>query len=85
MPQYGLPNDTTSTGVISPGPGANTTIIAFATPSATWVVTHNLDAYPSVTVVDSGGTVVVGDVVYNSSMQLTITFAAGFSGTVYLN
>ena len=55
-----------------------------------WVITHNLDKHPSVTVVDSGDTVVTGTVVYNSNTQLTITFEAGgdasaFSGKAYLN
>ena len=59
--------------------------------SDTWVVTHNLGRFPSVTVIDSGDTVVFGTVVYNSSNQLTITFFVGegspsaFSGKAYLN
>ena len=52
---------------------------------STWTITHNLDKYPSVTVVDSGGTKVQGDVTYNSANQLTITFSSSFSGTAYLN
>lgn len=58
--------------------------------SNTWVVTHNLHRFPSVTVVDSGGTIVVGTIVYNSNKQLTITFfsngsALAFQGKAYLN
>ena len=58
--------------------------------SDTWVITHNLNRFPSVTVVDSGGTVVQGTVVYNSNKQLTITFfsatnALAFQGKAYLN
>jgi len=58
--------------------------------SNTWVVTHNLHRFPSVTVVDSGGTIVVGTIVYNSNKQLTITFFSGgsasaFQGKAYLN
>lgn len=58
--------------------------------SNTWVVTHNLHRFPSVTVVDSGGSIVVGTVVYNSNKQLTITFfssgsALAFQGKAYLN
>ena len=30
-------------------------------PSATWVITHNLNCYPSVTVIDSGNSQVEGD------------------------
>jgi hypothetical protein len=53
--------------------------------ASTWTVKHNLDKHPSVTVVDSGGTVVKGDITYNSANQLTITFSSSFSGTAYLN
>jgi hypothetical protein len=58
--------------------------------SNTWVVTHNLNRFPSVTVVDSAGSIVVGTVVYNSNKQLTITFfssgsALAFQGKAYLN
>lgn len=56
-----------------------------STPSDTWVVTHNLGKKPSVTVVDSGDTVVIGTVTYNTLNQLTITFASAFSGKAYLN
>ena len=53
--------------------------------SDTWTITHNLDKYPSVTVVDSAGTVVIGDVQYTDENTLVVTFAAAFSGTAYLN
>ena len=58
--------------------------------SNTWVVTHNLGRFPSVTVVDSADSIVQGTVVYNSNKQLTITFFSGssalaFQGKAYLN
>ena len=58
--------------------------------SNTWVITHNLMRFPSVTVVDSGESIVQGTVVYNSNKQLTITFfqrgvALAFQGKAYLN
>ena len=34
--------------------------------SDTWVINHNLNRFPSVTVIDSGGTIVQGTVVYLS-------------------
>jgi len=60
------------------------------TTSDTWVITHNLNRFPSVTVVDSGDSIVQGTVVYNSNKQLTITFfssgsALAFQGKAYLN
>ena len=61
-----------------------------STASATWTITHNLNKFPSVTVIDSGDSVVQGEILYNSANQLTLTFYAGgvasaFSGKAYLN
>lgn len=53
--------------------------------SNTWVVTHNLNRYPSVTIVDSGGTVFMGDIQYDSTNQLTILLNPAFAGKAYLN
>lgn len=54
-------------------------------PSATWVITHNMNKFPSVTVVDSGENIVEGEVIYNNLNQLTINFSGGFSGKAYIN
>lgn len=54
-------------------------------PSAVWVITHNLEKFPSVTVVDTSNTVLVGQIEYNSLNQLTITFASSTGGKAYLN
>jgi len=53
--------------------------------NSVWSMDHNLNKHPSVTVVDSGGTVVVGQVTYLNTNRLTITFKSGFSGKAYLN
>lgn len=55
------------------------------TPSAIWVITHPLSYYPNITVVDSTGSEVEGDVLYTSSTTLTVTFSGAFSGTAYLS
>jgi hypothetical protein len=52
--------------------------------SSTWTITHDLGGYPSVTVVNSTGTVVVGTVTYLSTSEIQIEFTAPFSGTAYL-
>jgi hypothetical protein len=52
--------------------------------SATWTITHSLGGKPSVTIVDSADTHVFGEVQYNSSTQVTVTFSAAFSGKAYL-
>jgi hypothetical protein len=56
-----------------------------ASASAVWEITHNLGRFPSVSVVDSGGTEVFGEVQYLSSNTLRVVFTAGFAGKAYLN
>ncbi len=54
--------------------------------STMWTVNHNLGVKPGgVTVVDSGDTVVYGNVVYTNLNTLTISFAAAFGGKAYLS
>lgn len=55
-----------------------------ASPSTSWVITHTLGGKPSVTVVDSADTMVIGEVTYNSNTQVTVEFTAAFSGYAYL-
>lgn len=54
-------------------------------PSITWAITHNLNKYPSVTIVDSAGTVVEGDVAYSNTNSVVVTFSSTFSGKAYFN
>lgn len=54
--------------------------------SDTWVVNHNLGAKPGgVAVVDSGETVVYGDVEYNNLDRLTLRFTSPFGGKAYIS
>lgn len=53
--------------------------------AAVWTVQHNLNKKCSVTVVDSANQIVVGEIVYNSDNQVTITFSGSFSGKAYFN
>ena len=55
------------------------------TSSYVWEITHNLNKYPAVTVVDSGGSVVIGEIVYIDENNVRITFASAFSGKAYFN
>lgn len=52
--------------------------------SAEWVITHGLGGYPSVTIVDTSKTHVFGEVQYDSTTQITVSFSAPFSGYAYL-
>ena len=51
----------------------------------TWIIVHNLGKYPSVTVVDTGGNIVIGNVNYVSPNEIIISFSSDFSGKAYLN
>ncbi len=52
--------------------------------SSTWTINHELGGYPSVTVVDSASTVVMGEISYISTSQVQVSFTAPFSGFAYL-
>lgn len=51
----------------------------------TVTVTHNLGKYPSVTVINSAGDQVEGDIFYTNSIQLIVSFANPFSGKIICN
>lgn len=53
--------------------------------SAMWTVNHSLGKFPSVTVVDSSGREVEGDVSHTNVNQTVLTFGAAFAGKAYLN
>ena len=56
-----------------------------ASPSATWVITHNMGYFPAVSIVDSAGELVEGTTVYTSANVVTLSFSAAFSGKAYLS
>lgn len=53
--------------------------------SREWTINHNLNKYPSVSVVDSGNNIVIGEVEYIDENNLRIYFTSEFSGKAYLN
>ena len=53
--------------------------------STNWIVTHNLGFRPSVTIIDLDGDTVNGNIIYNTTNQLTLTFAQPIKGEAYLN
>lgn len=84
------PSGTTTTGTT--GEGTSTFVmpdLAYAhtqgVASATWTVNHNLDFYPNVTVQDSAGTIVEGEITYTTRNQVVLTFSSPFSGKAYLS
>lgn len=50
-----------------------------------WLIVHNLNKYPSVTITDALGNVLSGDVQYIDSNQLKITLQTPYNGWAYLN
>lgn len=81
--QQGEKGDKGDAGVAGPlSPGYTHTQLAAA---SLWSINHALARHPSVTVTDSAGSVVIGQVQYLSVNQLAITFSAAFAGTAYLN
>jgi hypothetical protein len=53
--------------------------------SNSWVVNHNLGFKPNVTVVDSAGNIVEGEIAYTNSNSLTVSFQSAFSGYAYIS
>jgi hypothetical protein len=51
----------------------------------TWEINHPLQKFPSVTIVDSAGSLVEGDVQFISDSKVIVSFTAEFSGKAYLN
>ena len=54
-------------------------------PATTWTITHNLGKFPSITVIDSGNTVVNGEYTYIDNNKIVLEFSAAFAGKAYLN
>ena len=54
-------------------------------PATTWTIQHDLQKFPSITVIDTADTVVIGKYTYIDNNNITLTFSAGFAGKAYLN
>ena len=78
----------TANGVISIAPfgteGYEYTFTQSAAAS-TWTINHNLDRFPSVTTVDSAGSIINGAITYTDSNTITVVFTSATSGKAYLN
>ena len=78
----------TSTGagiVWDDSPQSATFIFTQGVAATTWNITHNLGKFPSITVIDTGNTVVTGEYNYTSNTNVILTFSAAFAGKAYLN
>lgn len=53
--------------------------------SKSWIIEHNMEKYPSVSIVDTAGNLVVGNVEYETNNRIIVSFMSEFSGKAYLN
>ena len=65
--------------------GVPTFVFTQGVPATVWNIQHNLGKFPSITVIDTGDTVVTGEYTYIDNNNVTLTFSAGFAGKAYLN
>lgn len=65
--------------------GDQTVTFTQTAPATTWNIVHRLGKRPSVTIVDTNGNVIDGQVVYNSDIQVTVYFNPAVAGKAYLN
>ena len=65
--------------------GSPTFVFNQGVPAITWNIAHNLGKFPSITVIDTGDTVVQGEYTYVDNNNVTLKFSAAFAGKAYLN
>lgn len=53
--------------------------------SSIWEIQHDLNRFPSVTVVDSAGNEIISEVIYIDNNNIKIVFKASFKGKAFLN
>lgn len=82
---YLIQPDNTLRLIGSTGSGDKTFVFTQAVASDVWKIQHNLNKYPSVSIVDSGNNIVYGDVEYVDINNCVCHFSAPFSGKAYLN
>lgn len=63
----------------------STFVYTQATPAKTWIITHNLEKFPSITVVDSALTRVEGAYKYVDENTVQLEFSSAFTGKAFLN
>lgn len=92
-PTFGIPEKTIKEAISGGGTGSSggnsggdiTYIHTQMTAAKVWVINHNLGKFPSVTVVDSAGSVAVGETEYLDKDNIRLSFSGAFAGHAYLN
>ena len=70
---------------IDPNVGDKTFVYTQPVASDLWEIEHNLNKFPSVSVVNINNVTMYGEVIYIDENNLQIEFSAGFSGKAYMN
>jgi hypothetical protein len=68
-----------------PSPNAATFVFIQASAAQTWTIAHGQNRYPTVTVVDSAGSVLLTSVQYLDANTVAVSFAGATTGRAYLN
>ncbi len=57
-----------------------------AIPSAIWTINHDLGYVPGgISIVDSAGSLVIGEITYITAVTVTVAFQSAFAGKAYLS
>lgn len=79
-------DDKKISGNVQTGAGSDKNFVfTQAAASSLWKIKHNLNKFCSVSIVDSAGNIVVGDVNYIDKGNIEISFSSAFAGKAYLN
>ena len=71
--------------VLSADAEDKTFVFTQGVPAVQWTVQHNLNKFPSVSVVNNNNIVINGEVTYIDKNNVQLDFSAGFAGKAYLN
>lgn len=71
--------------VITVNEAATTFTWTQSIPLSVWTIPHNLNKFPSISVVDNLGNLIYPDVSYVDSNTVQITHGSAFAGLAYLN
>lgn len=71
--------------LIANPPGIHFETFVQSTPETVWVITHSLPFQPAVTIIDSAGTRIETEIVYDSPTQIRSIASAAFAGRAELS
>lgn len=67
------------------GPGGSFFYDRNSIVASSWIIDHNLNKYPHVTLIDDEGNTIEADIFYGSLNQVTVSFAEPQSGKAVLS